>query len=335
MEKRTLGRTGLKVSVIGVGGIPIQRVAGEEATAILKTALEKGINFFDTARAYTDSEVKFGVGFRGTKRPIIATKSMARDKETMARDIELSLKNLGVGTIDLYQLHNVKDRETLQKVLGPDGALAALKEARARGEINYIGITGHIPEILVEALKTGEFDTVQFPYNPVEREAEKALIPLALEMNIGMIAMKPLAGGAFKNAALAIKFLLNSPVSTIIPGVDKLDQVAENAALGQQILPLTEEEQETLNREVRQLGERFCRRCEYCQPCPQGIDIPMIFLLEGYWTRYGLQDWAVDRYRPLAKKASDCVECGLCEEKCPYNLPIREMLKESRSHLEG
>lgn len=335
MKKRILGRTGLEVSVIGMGGIPIQRVDKKEANLLIKAAIEKGINFFDTARAYTDSEEKFGAGFSGHTGQIVATKSMARDKEAMSKDVETSLHNLGVKSIDIFQLHNVKDEQALQKVLAPEGALTALKQAQNEGKIRFIGITGHIPKILVQALKTGEFDTVQFPYNPVEREAEQELIPLAQEMNVGMIAMKPLAGGAFKNSSAAIRFILNSPVTTVIPGIDSLAHVEVNASLGYQLTPLTAREKLQLEQEVAELGNRFCRRCEYCQPCPQGIDIPMIFLLDGYWTRYGLQDWAVDRYKPLTNKASACIDCGLCEEKCPYSLPIRQMLKESGQHLEG
>ncbi len=333
MLKRTLGRTGLEVSAIGFGGIPIQRVSDEEASDIVNAAVENGITFFDTARAYTDSEAKFGRVFPKLKDIVVATKSMARDKQGMSADIDRSLSLLGINTIDLYQLHNVKDMESLKKVLAPDGALAALKEAKDQGIISHIGITGHIPKVLVEALATGEFDTVQFPYNPVEREAEKELIPLAQKMDIGMIAMKPVAGGAIKNVELSLKFILDSPISTVIPGVDRLEQVSINSGVGKNFIPLTDQEKQVLHEEVDRLGSKFCRRCEYCQPCPEGIDIPMIFLLDGYWTRYGLQGWAVDRYKPLAKKAADCIKCGACEDRCPYSLPIREMLEEAGVHL--
>jgi predicted aldo/keto reductase-like oxidoreductase len=335
MEYRKLGRTGLEVSAVSMGGIPVQRVDEAGAIQVIEAALKAGINFFDTARAYTDSERKFGRVFgRDRRGALIATKSMARTREDMAREIDRSLTDLQVSRIDLYQLHNVKDEGALEKVLSPDGALTALEEARRQGKISFIGITGHIPAILVKAAATGRFDTVQFPFNAIETVAADELIPLARRMNIGTIAMKPFAGGALTGGPAALRFILEHGVDTVIPGMDAVEQVALNAAAGAPVRPLTTEERTEVLREAAALGERFCRRCEYCQPCPEGIDIPMIFLLDGYYTRYDLKGWAVERYRPLPQKASHCVECGECEARCPYALPIREMLKESRRHME-
>jgi len=336
MEYRKLGRTGLKVSAVSMGGIPVQRVDLTGAEDVIEAALAAGINFFDTARGYTDSEQKFGRVFgRDRRGAVIATKSMARTRADMAAEIERSLADLQVSRIDLYQLHNVKDDAALDKVMAPDGALAALKEARQQGKIGFIGITGHIPKVLVKAVRTGEFDTAQFPFNAIETAAADELIPLARQMNVGTIVMKPLAGGALTNAPAALRFILEHGVDTVIPGMDDPAQVAANAGVGDPVRPLTGEERTTLLGEAANLGERFCRRCEYCQPCPEGIDIPLIFLLDGYYTRYGLKEWAVERYRPLLKNASHCVECGECENRCPYELPVREMLKEGRRHMEG
>ncbi|MFZ5639328.1 MAG: aldo/keto reductase [Bacillota bacterium] len=335
MEYRKLGRTGLEVSAVSMGGIPVQRVDETVAVQVIDAALEAGINFFDTARAYTDSERKFGRVFgRDRRGAFIATKSMARTREDMAREIDRSLTDLQVSRIDLYQLHNIKDEAALGKVLGPDGALTALEDARQQGKIRFIGITGHIPAVLVKAVATGRFDTVQFPFNAIETAAADELIPLARQMNIGTIAMKPLAGGALTSGPAALRFILEHGVDTVIPGMDAVEQVTLNAAAGAPVRPLTTEERQGLLQEAAALGERFCRRCEYCQPCPEGIDIPMIFLLDGYYTRYDLKGWAVERYRPLQKNASHCVECGECEVRCPYSLPIRKMLKESRRHME-
>lgn len=335
MDYRKLGRTGLEVSAVSMGGIPVQRVDEDGAKRVIEAARKAGINFFDTARGYTDSEQKFGRVFgRDRQGAVIATKSMARTREDMTAEIDRSLKNLQVTRIDLYQLHNIKDEATMEKVLGPDGALAALKEAQQQGKISFIGITGHISKILVTAIATGHFDTVQFPFNAIETAAADELIPLARRMNIGTIAMKPLAGGALTKAPAALRFILEHGVDTVIPGMEMMEQVAVNAGVGAPVRPLTNEERADLQQVAAALGERFCRRCEYCQPCPQGIDIPTIFLLDGYWTRYGLKEWAVERYRPLPKNASHCVECGECENRCPYELPIREMLRASRQHLE-
>lgn len=335
MQYRQLGKTGLKVSVVGFGGIPVQRITAAEATAVVERALDLGINFFDTARAYTDSEEKLGRVLAGRREEaVIATKSMARTGEAMAGDIEKSLATLGVEYIDLYQLHNVKDEESLQKVLGPGGALEALQEAKARGTVRHIGITGHIKEILIKALKSGQLETVQFPFNAVETDGAEELFNLARDLGVGVIAMKPLAGGALRDAGAALRFILAHPVTTAIPGMDSREQVEANAAVGANPAPLTGEEKEAFLAAAEKLGSTFCRRCEYCRPCPQGIDIPMVFLLDGYYTRYNLQDWARERYGAMAVKAGSCQECGECEEKCPYGLPIRRMLAEAAARLE-
>ncbi|GAB6179261.1 aldo/keto reductase [Desulfotomaculum defluvii] len=329
MQYRTLGRTGLEVSVIGFGGIPIQRVTEQEAVTLVNRALDLGINFFDTARGYTDSEAKLGLVLKQRrKEAILATKSMARTKDGMTADIQKSLTTMGVDYIDLYQCHNVKDHESLEQILSPNGALVALKEAQSKGLIGHIGITGHVQETLVEALKTGKFATVQFPFNAVETEA-KELLAMAQQTNTAIIVMKPMAGGALRNARLALGYLLEQPVTTIIPGVDSLQQIEENAQLGNEFTPLREEERIALKEETEKLGPVFCRRCEYCKPCPQGIDIPTVFLLEGYYNRYDLKDWAKERYKALEAKADMCIECGQCEEKCPYSLPIRKLLSEA------
>lgn len=336
MDYRTLGRTGLKVSAISMGGIPVQRVAANEAECIIEAALAAGINFFDTARAYTDSEQKFGRVFgRDRRGAIIATKSMARTQAEMEVEINHSLAELQVSRIDLYQLHNIKDDATLDKVLGPNGALAALQAARQQGKIGFIGITGHIPQVLVKAVASGYFDTVQFPFNAVETAAANDLLPLARQKNIGTIVMKPLAGGAMTNASAALRFILEQGVDTVIPGMDSLAQVAANVAAGAPVRALTGAEREALRQEAAALGTRFCRRCEYCQPCPEGIDMPLIFLLDGYYMRYDLKKWAVDRYRPLLRNATHCIACGECENRCPYALPIREMLRECQLRLAG
>ncbi len=335
MQFRQLGRTGLNVSVIGMGGIPVQRIDAQEAVSIIEEAIAQGVNFIDTARAYTDSEIKFGqVLPRYKDKVIAATKSMARTKDEMAQDIDRSLRALRLDYIDLYQIHNVKDEISLKTVLEPGGALEALKEAQLNGKIGYIGITGHIPAVLVKAIGTGEFDTVQFPFNPVETSGSVELIPLTKQLNIGTIAMKPFAGGAITKTILSLRYILEQGFSTVIPGMDTLAQVKENVRAGEQTESLTEDQMSEILAEAATLGETFCRRCEYCQPCPRGIDIPMVFLLNGYWTRYGLKQWAVERYKPLKVKASECIECGECEEKCPYQLPIRKLLRNAVGNLE-
>ncbi len=332
MFKKRLGRTGLMVSVIGFGGIPIQRVSVEDAVQVIRKALQLGVNFIDTARVYTDSELKIGLALNDYKnRCIIASKSRALTKLEMENDIKLSLSNLRLKQIDLYQLHNVSDFESYNRMLQPDGAIAALKEAQETGLIKYIGITSHVHSLLKKVIVTGLFDTVQFPFNPLETDGLE-LIKSAKDYDVGTIIMKPLAGGAFYNVGAALKWILQHDVSVVIPGMDTIQQVEYNLSIPGSTL--TDEEVKALNQELKMIDKQVCRRCEYCQPCPQGIKIPVILLLDAYYQRYRLPGWAKDRYKSLVDVTPEnCTECGVCEEKCPYKLPIRKLIKEAHQRL--
>ncbi|MHA1409130.1 MAG: aldo/keto reductase [Candidatus Odinarchaeia archaeon] len=320
------------VSEIGFGGIPIQRVSFNEAVNIVRKALDLGITFIDTARVYTDSEQKIGAAIKGRRAQcILASKAKSLTKQDMEKELHESLKTLNVKKIDLYQIHNVSGKENYEKAISADGALTALKEAKETGLIDHIGITSHIRDILKEAIPSGLFDTVQFPLNPLETE-NLDLIELAKQHDVGVIIMKPLAGGAFRNSKPAIKWILQHDVSVVIPGMDSITQVEENTSLSKQTL--TDQELKSLEKEVATIDKEICRRCEYCQPCPQGINIPVILLIDGYYQRYGLTDWAKERYPQLVEITPEaCIDCGECEEKCPYNLPIRKLIKEAHKRL--
>ena len=245
----------------------------------------------------------------------------------MARDIETSLKNYRTDYIDLYQVHNPSLRQ-LEQICAPGGALEALTEAREAGKIGHIGLTAHSPEVFERALELDWVETVMFPYNIVETQAAE-LMERARKQNVGFINMKSLSGGAIEDARLAIRFAAANPnVSVVLPGMYSPEEVAENTAAASDPSPLTVEELEKAEKLRRELGASFCRRCGYCAPCTVGIDIPNNFVFHGYLSRYGLADWARSRYGALAAHASDCVGCGACEERCPYQLPIREMLKK-------
>ena len=329
MEYRVLGKTGLKISRIGLGGIPIQRIDAEGTKKLVYQLMEAGVNYIDTARGYTVSEQYLGYALEGIRdKFVLATKSMSRTKEAMAKDIDISLGNLKTHYIDLYQVHN-PNMAQLEQVIGPDGALEALLEAKAAGKIGHIGLTAHSVEVFEKALELDWVETIMFPYNIVETQGE-ALIKRCAEKNIGFVDMKPLAGGAIEDASLAMRFLVSNPdVTVVIPGMADAKEIEQNLAAGENTAPLTAEEQKKVE-EVRQiLGTQFCRRCNYCAPCTVGINIPSVFLFQGYLDRYGLADWAKDRYGAMAVKASACVECGACEPRCPYGLPIRQMLKEA------
>lgn len=328
MEYITLGKTGLKVSRLGFGGIPIQRLDAAAAKTLLNAVEAAGVNFIDSARGYTVSEELIGQAIEGRRdRFILATKSMARDKEGMAKDIETSLRNFRTDYIDLYQVHNPTPQQ-LEQVCAPGGALEALLEAKAAGKVGHLGITAHSPETFRRALELDWVETVMFPYNIVESQGTE-LMEQAKKQNVGFINMKSLAGGAIEDARLAMRFVSSNPnVTVVLPGMFKPEEVAANAAAVADTSPLTEEELAKVDAMRKELGTAFCRRCNYCAPCTVGIDIPNQFVFHGYLSRYGLQDWAKARYGALKAHAGDCVACGACEERCPYQLPIREMLKK-------
>ena len=329
MEYKILGKTGLKVSRMGFGGIPIQRIDAQGTKALMEKLMAEGVNYIDTARGYTVSEEYLGEALEGIRQHfILATKSMARTAEAMAADIEISLKNLRTDYIDLYQVHNPSAKD-LEQVMAPGGALEALYAAKKAGKIGHIGVTLHSVELFKQALEYDWVETIMFPYNIVETQAEKQ-IRLCAQKNIGFIAMKPLAGGAIEDATLAMRFCCaNDDMTVVIPGMAEEKEIDQNIAAVNDTAPISQEELAEINRIRSSLGTQFCRRCNYCAPCAAGISIPAVFLMEGYFSRYDLKDWAVKRYMAMDKKASDCIGCGACEDRCPYGLPIRKMLKNA------
>ena len=334
MEYTTLGKTGLRVSRMGFGGIPIQKVDASVTRKLMERLAERGVNYIDTARGYTVSEQFLGEALEDGLREkfVIATKSMARTKEAMARDIDISLKNLRTDYIDLYQIHNPSLAE-LEQVLAPGGALEALMEAKAAGKIRHLGLTAHMAAVFERALELDWVETVMFPYNIVETQGE-ALMAKCREKNVGFICMKPMAGGALEDARLALRFIRqNENVSVVIPGMYDIREIDENLSAMEDISALTSNELAKIETIRKELGTQFCRRCNYCQPCTAGISISGIFVLEGYLQRYGLGDWAQKRYDALNKKAGDCVGCGACEKRCPYQLPIRQMLARCKQEF--
>lgn len=327
MKYLELGKTGLRVSRMGFGGIPIQQSSQEDVTRLIAHLHKNGINFIDSARGYTISEERIGVALQGIREDfILATKSMARSFEEMERDIQTSLKNFQTDVIDLYQIHNPSMAD-LEKVCGPDGALEALLLAKEQGHVRHLGLTAHSLEVFEHALTLDWVETIMFPYNIVETQAEE-LIQRCKEKKIGFICMKPLAGGAIEDATIALRFISqNAGVSVLIPGVYKEEEANQNQKAIEDESSLTQKEEEQIVKIRQELGTNFCRRCNYCQPCPQKINISGCFLFEGYLSRYGLEQWAIDRYQAMPVKASACVKCGLCESRCPYQLPIRNMLE--------
>lgn len=328
MKYVELGKTGLRISYLGLGGIPIQKSSIDETKTLIQKVHSNGINFIDSARGYTVSEELIGEAISGMRDDfVLATKSMARSYEEMKRDIGISLSNFKTDRIDLYQIHNPSMTD-LEKVCDVGGALEALLEAKSQGKVHHLGLTAHSLEVFEKALTLPWVETIMFPYNIVESQGEQ-LIDQCKEKGVGFICMKPLAGGAIEDSLLALRYISQNPsVSVIIPGMYDVEEVDKNCMAMEISAKLNEEEIVGIEQIRTRLGTNFCRRCNYCQPCPQQINISGCFLFEGYLSRYGLEDWAKDRYQSMPVKATACVQCGVCETRCPYQLPIREMLKQ-------
>jgi hypothetical protein len=330
MKDITLGKTNLTVRRIGFGGIPIQRLTPGESDRVIGRAVEMGINFFDTSRIYTDSEEKLGRVLPPYRhKVVIASKSYSRDSENIRRDLETGLQKLRTDCIDLYQCHNIGSEKELDQVLAPGGALEALDRAQQQGKIRFIGISSHKPWILEQAVTAYDFKTIQFPFNIIESACQQELIPLAKEKGIGTIAMKPVAGGALREVVLNLRYILGNGADVAIPGMDKVEQIPQNLSALENPAPLDDTEMALLNKEKEEWSGNFCRRCEYCLPCPEGINIPFLHLLGAYYFRYNLKEWAWERLHSLPKTYTDCTACGQCIEKCPYDLPTPDLFTDT------
>ena len=327
IPRRRLGKSGLMVTVVGFGGIPIQIVSEEQAIATVHRAYDLGVNFFDTARGYSNSEERIGKALAG-RDAILASKAGMSDAAGAYEAVCTSLAQLQREKIDLYQLHGVNDDAELEKRSAPGGALDGLRRARDEGKIDYIGITGHRPETLMRAVEQCEdFVSVQVPFNVVESELAQTLLPLCARHDVGVIAMKPVGGGNFSNASLAIKWCINQPIAVAIPGMASPQEAEEDVAVGH-AMTLTAEDLAACEGMKAELDKRSCRRCRYCEPCPQGVPIQSLLHGRSVIRRMGVQryvEWgAVD----MIARADKCIECGECVARCPYDLPIPELLRE-------
>ncbi len=360
MQKRRFGRTNLQVSIVGFGGTWISEVNADEAKKVVYRAFELGINYFDTARWDGDSEEKIGIALENVRdKCIIATKTGSRTKRESLEDFECSLRRLRTDSLDLIQLHGIDDEKTLEKAMSQDGALQTCKEARRKGLVDYIGITGHKPRVLVKAVESGEFDTVLVPLNIVTRQALEELVPAAKEHDVGVAAMKPLSAKTSKlitclykpslsliseepelKALLgqnnnlmvnsALRYVLSQDIAVTIPGLRSIGEVEAAARAGTEFTALTEDEQKRFNIE---LGKNYCRDCGFCLSCPENIDVAAVLRFNTLSASYGLANWARKLYGGLEVKVDSCTECGECQRKCPYRLPIVGMLKEAHRNL--
>lgn len=324
-----LAGTDLEISEIGCGGIPIIPLPKNESVSIIRHCFEQGISFFDTANMYATSEEKIGTALEMVrKQVVIATKTTQRDADGAAAHIENSLKLLKTDYIDIYQLHNVSNKEALEQVLAPQGAYQAASKARAAGKIRFIGISSHTISTAMNALKTDLFQTLQFPFNFIENDPQNELFPFARQNNIGIIGMKPLGGGLLESAKLCFGFLQQHPYVVPIPGIRAKDEADEIIALYRHPQALSPSDLKKIEKIQSDLGKTFCHRCEYCMPCEQGVLIPSVLILPAAVKRLApeaIANWLGEAMKSVAK----CIECGDCEEKCPYSLPIADLLKEN------
>jgi len=330
MERMVLGRTGLEAYRMGFGGIPIQRVSEAQAVETVYHAIEKGVDFIDTSRVYTTSERRIGLALKRTdKKVILASKSTSKTAEAARTDLETSLKELQRDYIDLYQCHFVRDEADYQKVISPGGALEALEKARAEGLIGHIGITSHSLEVLDHALDDGLFDTLMVCFSFLEPLAREKIIPKSAKRDIGVIAMKPFSGGVIENARLALKFVLSQPGILIIPGVEDKDLFDENWNVFQDGNSLTQAEEQEIAEIQKRAEKVFCRRCDYCQPCAERIPIEMVLGIRSMVKRMGKGVLQKGPHSGAIDKARNCTECGLCVTRCPYELPIPDLIREN------
>ena len=329
MNTIRLAGTDLEFSEIGFGGIPIMALTMNEAVSIVKYCFDLGITFFDTANMYLSSEEKIGTALEAVReKVVIATKTAQRDAREVAAHIDFSLQQLKTDWIDLYQLHNVSNQENLQQVLGPHGAFEAARRARDAGKIRHIGISSHNIPTALEALKTGLFQTLQFPFNFIENDPAYELFPQARRHDVGLIGMKPLGGGLLERADLCFGFLQQHPDVVPIPGIRAKKEADEIIELYASPKPLSKADLIEIENIRSVLGEKFCHRCEYCMPCEQGVQIPSVLIFQAAANRLpreGVTAWLGKAMESVA----ECIECGECEQKCPYNLPIADLLKEN------
>lgn len=325
MEYISLGRTGLMVSRTAFGALPIQRVSDmSEAVALIRSAYDGGINFFDTARSYTDSEIKLGFAFDEIRNDIIlSTKSAARSGVDLTRDLENSLRNLQTDYVDLYQLHNPS---FIPLPGGEDGLFDALVAAKKEGKIRFFGVTNHSRQLSVQAVESGLYDTIQYPLSYLADETDLSLVRLALEKEIGFIAMKALSGGLISNIPAAFAWIRQYENVVPIWGIQRKAELAEFLALEKNPVTLDDAMKNEIEKDRKELAGNFCRGCGYCLPCPANIPINNANRMRELLRRSPTAQWLTPEWQELMSRIENCTKCGICEKRCPYGLKPYETL---------
>jgi len=325
MDKIKLGRTNLMVTRSGFGALPVQRVSFEDAKTILRKAYDNGINFFDTARAYSDSEEKLGYSLSDVRSEIIiATKSHATDRKTLLEHLQISLKNLKTDYVDILQLHNP---DVLPNPKDPEGLYAGLLEAKNMGLVRFIGITNHKLKNAMDAATSGLYDTVQFPLCSLSADNDLLLIEECKKRNVGLIAMKALSGGLITNAASAFSFLRQYDNVVPIWGIQRESELDEFISFEKNPPLLDDTMWAIINKDRAELSGDFCRGCGYCLPCPAGIQIPTSARITLLLKRAPYQGFLEDSFKEKMDLINNCIDCGHCKNHCPYKLDTPNLLK--------
>ena len=325
MDQIRLGRTELYVSKTAFGALPIQRISHADAVKLVRRAYESGINYFDTANAYTDSEEKLGAALHDVRHEvIISTKSGGGDKKTVQTHIEESLRRLQTDYIDLFQFHNPAQ---LPDPEDPDGPFAAVLEAKQKGYIRHIGITNHRLKVARAAIDSGNFETMQFPFCYLAASQDLEIVEKCKAADMGFIAMKGLSGGLLNNAEACYAFMQEYPNVVPIWGIqreEELDQWLELTARDPRVTP---EIQAVIDKDRKELAGNFCRSCGYCLPCTAGIDIPQAARMSALLRRSPYQPYMSDEWYAKMHKIEECVHCDACKSRCPYGLDTPALLQ--------
>lgn len=337
MKTITLGKTGIKVKQLGFGAMYIPRISQEESDKTISRALDLGINYFDTAAAYQDSEEKLGRVLSKTKSEYVITSrshSWKMGLDAFKKDFEQSFERLQVDILDFYGLHGVNQPHDLE--IAMKEPLDFLKEQKSKGKIKHIAITGHNPVTMTEAIKTGVFEMIMFPFNIIEQEPLEILLETANQMGVGTSVMKPLGGGMIESKPLALRFFLSHPIGVITPGMSSVKEVEANVKVFEEGKPLLPEELKKLEEDVAPLGKEFCRRCAYCMPCEHNIMIPFVHMIHMKCYGKKMNDdvaYTLGLAQRMLPALEKCDECGQCVEKCPYQLPTPKKVKELKDLL--
>ena len=327
MQKIEFGSTGLVIEKNGFGCLPIQRVSEAEAVKLLHKAYDGGISFFDTARAYSDSEQKVGAAFSGMRdRIVLATKTGAQTAEGFWRDLETSLRTLKTDCIDVYQFHNPA---FCPKPGGEDGLYDAALEAKKQGKIRHVSITNHRLAVAREAIDSGLYASLQFPFSYLSGAPEQELVEKCRRSGMGFIAMKGMAGGLIRDGLTAAAWMAEQEGVIPIWGVQRESELEQFLQCIREGVELTEERRATIERDRRELSGEFCRGCGYCMPCPAGIEINQCARMSLMLRRAPAQAWLTEEWQTKMHRIEQCKHCGRCMAKCPYGLNTPELLQEN------